>query len=787
MILLIIVGAVLLWIYNKSLLLLISAYTTLFVIGLVLLVGLPIVFLVILPYISRLYYYFQRMKTMETVKVIFSHRDEKTSGEMINFFDFLNALLLPEFYAYYLYRGANIFVWEVRVEKGNEKCIYLSATEGLLKTITQNLQSIHHNIRFEKVEEKPKELPNEFMQMRLERHWTHSIETGEAGSKVGPVQYSKSLTDSLFSTMDAIGNDGEAGVQFIITPVSPRLQSKKRLVHSALAQVGGAIFDVEIRIYAPNKQVQKGIIGALGEVNAENSIVAERLYSYRIRKLLGKFWWKYFVETKMPSLFYGPTLRLMSFHLNTLLQMPTSSLRVAGLFRHIHRRLPVPQGIPSGDEIDIPLVEAEDGQKIGLTDAMRKRNLLVIGTGGTGKSVTLAQFGIPGFVDPDQASVVIVSNPIEAQYYLQYIPPHKKLYIIDMNIPGEMGINCLALDDFPADIMVEFLTSTFETTFPNKIPDTELIKQAFYALRKVREVSPEWKRAVPSIDLRHIREVLSNEKYRIKLIQGLPRGSVLRSYWIERTQHMRNPRYFVKYVTPILDAFTRILSIETFEKVLCHPKTIDIKKALLEEKAVVILHGGKWEHGFDANVFASNIFLSLVYFGTYEQQKAPEEEKVKLNILIDDFGPLVGRAIMMLCVRGGRLNARIGASSGSFFDVPESMRIMMNIAFANKIIFRTHHEQEAQHWAHQVELLEPNDFLNLKPHIAAVWFMVNNEKKDAFLATALYNQDLAKWNNYHPWPTENKKLTLNKLVLPKLSDDDFSDDIQVSFRKGKTI
>lgn len=785
-ILLLIAGAVLLWIYNKQLLLIISAYATLVMVGVILFVVLPAVFLVFLPYLSRLYFYYRRMNTMETVRIVLSRRDEKNSSDMINFFDFLNGVLLPEFYSYYLYRGANTFVWEVRVEKGNQKNIYISATGGLLKMITQNLQAVHPNIRFEKVEHEERPVPNEFMQMKLERSWKHSIETGEMANKMGPIKYEKSLTDSLFSTMDAAGHDEEAGIQFVITPVSPRVQQRKRFKHN-LSQVGGAMFECEIRLYAPNKQIQKGIIGTVGEVNANNNIIAERLLTYRIRKLIRNYWWKYVFEKKMPSLFMGPTMWFMSFHLAALLQLPSPDLRVAGLSRHIHRRLPIPQGIPEESEIDIPLLETEDGRKIGMTEAMKKRNLLIVGTGGTGKSTLLAQFGIPAFADPDQACVIVASNPIEAQIFLQYVPPHKKLYIIDMDTPGEYGINFLSLDHFPADIMVEFLISCFDMTFPEKIPDLELIKQALYALREAREVSPEWKKAVPTIDLRHIREVLANEKYRIKLIQGLPRHSPIRSYWIERTQHMRNPRYFVRYVTPILDAFTRVLSNERLAKTYCHPNTLDVYKALIEEKAVVLLHGGKWEFGFDINTFSGNMFLSLVYLATYKMQKAPAEEKVKLNFLLDDFGGLLGRAIMMLCVRGGRLDARIGATTGSFFDIPDKFQIIMNIAFANKIIMRTHHQKEAEHWAHQVEQLEAEDFLHLKQFNAAAWFLVDNDRKDIFLANTLFNRELAKWNNYHPWPTENKNLTLNKLVLPTMADDDLAGDIHVSFKKGKSI
>lgn len=775
--LLLLAAGVFLWYYNRDLLLLITAYSGLILTLIFLFVVFPVIVFIVFPYFSRIYHHFQKANTMETVRVIFSRKDDKKRADLINFFDFLNGALLPEFYARYLIQGAHYFVWEIRVEKDGQKNIYMSATGGLLKTITQNLQAIHQNIRFEKVEQKPMPIPKEFMQLRLEKSWEYSIEAGEQGSKIGPVQYEKSLTDSLLNTMES--SEGDAGVQFVITPLSPKKQSKKRFEHE-LTQVGGAMFEVEIRVFAPNKQVQKGIIGTIAEVNANNNIIAERFYTYLLRRLTRHYWWRHLYEKKMPSLFLGPKMWFMSFHLAALLEIPSPNIQVGGMDRFFHKRLPIPQGIPLNAEF--PLVETEDGKRIGLTEEMRTRNLMVIGTGGTGKSTTMAQNAIPVFADPDQASVVIASAQHEAQIYLQYIPPHKKVYIIDMLTPADAGINFLSMDHFPADLMVELINGLFETVYDGQIPDREILKEAYLSLRKAREVSPEWKKAIPSIDFRHIRELLMNEKYRLKLIQVLPKYSTHRTYWLHKTQQIRNDeRYRTKYITPILNLLSRILSVERLEKNLCHPVTFDMRKALLEEKAVVVFHSGRWDFGFDIGAFFNATLLALVYLSIFEQRTLPPEEKVKVNLFLDDFGMYAGRSLMMLLVRAWMLGVRVTAASGTFFDIPEKLRIICNIAFTNKIIFRVHNPNDAKFWAEQIPLVDENEFLHLRRHYAVCWFMVDGERKDAFIAKAVFNQELNKWANYHPWPTE-KEVKLHNVVIPNIPDDDFTGDFEVSFR-----
>ena len=86
-------------------------------------------------------------------------------------------------------------------------------------------------------------------------------------------------------------------------------------------------------------------------------------------------------------------------------------------------------------------------------------------------------------------------------------------------------------------------------------------------------------------------------------------------------------------------------------------------------------------------------------------------------------------------------------------------------------------------WAGQIPLIDEQEFLHLRRHYAVVWLTVNNERKDVFIAKAVFNQELNKWANYHPWPTE-KEVKLHKVVMPNIPDDDFTGDFEVSFKSG---
>lgn len=733
-----------------------------------------VVFFILLQiglYVLRKYQIYTRTAEMETVRIILPRAESKSNSDLINFFDFLNGALLPEFPWQYWYTGAHTFVWEVRMGRKGEKDIYLSASGDMLTLITRNLRTIYEHVRFEKVEREQHDLPKEFMQMRLQRSWRHSIETIELQDKMGAINYQKTMLDSIFQTLDEL--DGEAGVQFVISPLSLYLQRRQQL-HHRLAKIGGAIFECEIRIFSSSKTIQKGLIGTIGEVNAQNNIIPESIFFYQVRHWFKEYWWRELVEKRRFSFLMGPKLWFASYHLASMLQFPSAKLRVRGMSRYQHRRMPIPQGVPTNEEVMSPIGETDEGVKVGLNDNMWKQNLLVLGTGGTGKTTMLGQHASHWLAKRDEGALVIGSQPHELMFMLQFVPDYKKVYIIDMDKPSQYGINFLSNDDYPADIMVEDLISIFDPPFKGKIKNMDFISQAFLGLRKARDVSSEWRKAVPSIDLRHIKEVLANEKYRIRLIQALPADSSLRRFWIERTQLMRNPRYYVTYIAPVISVFDRLLSIDRVSKTLCHPNTIDLKKALLEEKAVVALHGGKWDYGFNVSDFTGNMMLTHLYHSILHQRDLPESERVNVNLLLDDFGGLCSRVMMMLMVRAWKINVRAACAAGTWFDVPENMRIFINIVFPNKVLFRSHNIEDASHWSDLLDLLETDDLLHMKHRYAAMWFKANDEQKDPFIARAVFKRDQARWEEYHiknNWPSEDKNLKLHPITMPEIGDD----------------
>ncbi|WP_073154227.1 DUF1294 domain-containing protein [Seinonella peptonophila] len=727
----------------------------------------------ILSYCLRLYFFMQASRNMKRVRVVLPRTKEETSAEIIHFFDFLNNILLPTFSWQYYVFGARFFSWEIRMDQNGAKEIYLSAPSDLMDLIMKNLRTVYIHARFESVEDAVDErLPNQFRQLQFERHWSYSLRTIEV--KDGKLEHKKNLADSLLQILDEL--EGEGGIQFILHPLSPDKQLDQQ-TRNRLSKIGGSIYDVEIRLFASNASLLQGMIATFGEVDvANNKIISEKLLRFKIREWFRNIWWS-LVKLQAPSFLLGPKLRFASYQLALLLQFPTSNLRVRGISRFQHRRLPIPQGLPTGDEVNSPIAVTEEGVRVGLNDAMWGQNLLVVGTNGTGKTTTLGQHASHWLAREDEGALIISSQAHDLMNILQFVPDYKKVYIIDMDHPGEYGINFLANDEHPAEMMIEDFISIFDPPFAGKIKNMDFLQQALLGLRKVREVSPSWKKAVPAIDLRHIKEVLSNEKYRLHLIQALPKDSPIRRFWIERIQLMRNPRYYVTNIAPIINVFDRLLTVDRVAKTLCHPRTIHLKKALLEEKAVVAFQCGRWDYGIDVSEFAGNMLITLLYHSILHQRELEPEDRVNINLILDDAGGYATRVMMMLMVRAWKINVKAALAVHSWFDLPEGMRIFLNIVFPNKMIFRSHHQEDAEHWSNWLDLLDADDFLHFKHHYACLWLKADSEQKDPFIVRALYEQEKARWGKFHfdrSWPKTEQPVKLNPILLPNLGDIDES-------------
>lgn len=728
----------------------------------------------------RFYFYVRRYKKMATVEIELSRDDTTEPFEMYKYFDNVFGLLCTKFAWVGFFTGHSHVVWELG-RRDSMFYIRISAPKDDLDSVTKSLQAVYQNVRFKEVPNHVlKKVPNEILQMRLQRNWFYPLQSLK--------NYQKSIVESVFAVLDEVSED--ATLQVVMVPMSRRFQryavkkqKKFEVKHSksgdlgkveqkslsaAFENQGKAFFLVEVRLYSDSKKVLKGIIGSLGESSQQNNLIPELYLNYLVRLIIKKIWWKYWVQGKMPSIILGPKLKLSSFSLSTILQLPTMRLRVSGLKRSSQRRIPVPVGVPSNK--DEAFMMAENGQYISMPDDERYVNMLISGMQGSGKSTLLRSYSAPVLRDPGQSAVIVTPDRSDAEAFLEYIPTSKKVYIIDLSRPGDYGLNALADDSVSADTLAGNLLSTFRTTYGKEAvgdQSADLLVQSFKALRLVR-THERWKVAIPIIDFRHMRDMISDDDFRECVVADLPEGTTSYQYWTKQFPKLVSKGNYSK-ILPILNKFNSLLQSERIEKILCHPSPISLRR-VIRERAVFILYTAKHEVGEEfANLFA-NMLMSQVFQSISSQVGIPEEDRVPVNLFLDEIHGYANQSLLVLLQEARKYGARTAGATLSLSSIPYELRDPFNNLFGHKVIFRTNDMKEADTWSKTFAQLYSNfislrdedqdrlrvgtdDILNLKRYHAVAKLTFGGQPLDAFIAMTIPNDRGKKeWKNAHPWP-----------------------------------
>jgi hypothetical protein len=201
---------------------------------------------------------------------------------------------------------------------------------------------------------------------------------------------------------------------------------------------GGSMFQCEVRMFSNSEQHKKAVIANLAESHAQNRLIPEMLPNYWLRRLLQKVWWYQFVEKRIPSLVLGPRITLNALQLSTLFQLPTMKVRVSGLNRSSARRVPSPTGLPNDPQH--AFLVTEHREYVSMPENMRYQNTLFIGMQGVGKTTALVHYAAPMLQKVEDASIIVSHDRGDIMKFKSYVPPEKKLYIIDLSRPSEYGL-----------------------------------------------------------------------------------------------------------------------------------------------------------------------------------------------------------------------------------------------------------------------------------------------------------------------------------------------------------
>lgn len=192
---------------------------------------------------------------------------------------------------------------------------------------------------------------------------------------------------------------------------------------SALTQVGRGRWLTEWRAATDTYDAMQRIVGAAGLHNRWAQLQPKNVIFFR--RFFAR-WMAWGAPRIWP---FAGGLHLWSAEASTFFAWPTGRLRIADLNRSMTRRMPAPRALPRAH--GLALMRAEGGEYVGLAEADRHKNLLLLGIQGSGKSTTLLNLfrndvlAVDEHGRPAKAVVLFDIGKDTAPAALRLVPPER--------------------------------------------------------------------------------------------------------------------------------------------------------------------------------------------------------------------------------------------------------------------------------------------------------------------------------------------------------------------------
>lgn len=265
----------------------------------------------------------------------------------------------------------------------------------------------------------------------------------------------------------------------------------------------------------------------------------------------------------------------------------------------------------------------------GIQKDDRRKHLYIIGKTGTGKSTMIANMAINDMRNGEGVAVIDPHGDL-ADILLDFIPSYR--------------INDVAYLD-PSD-----------TEYPFHLNPLEVKNQAFRELVASGIVSIFYKLyhyswgprleyilrntiltllTVPQSTLLSVPEILTNEKYREKVVEKMG-DVVLKNFWLNEFNRM-SPQLRSEAISPILNKVGQFLSSQTIRNIVGSPvSTIDLE-TIMNEGKILIVNLSQGKLGEDNSALLGAMMITKLQLAAMNRVYVGEEQRKDFYLFVDEF------------------------------------------------------------------------------------------------------------------------------------------------------
>lgn len=265
----------------------------------------------------------------------------------------------------------------------------------------------------------------------------------------------------------------------------------------------------------------------------------------------------------------------------------------------------------------------------GIKKDDRRKHVYIVGKTGTGKSTMIANMAINDMKNGQGVAVVDPHGDL-CDILLDYVPSHRineVAYLDPADIEYPFHLNPLEVKNAAYR---ELVSSGIVSIF-YKLYHLSWGPRLEYILRNTILTLT----SVPNSTLLQVPEILTNEQYRLKVVEKMT-DQVLKNFWINEFAKM-SPQMKSEAVSPILNKVGQFLSSQTIRNIVGSPaSTVDLEDMMNQGKIVLVnLSQGKL--GEDSSALLGAMIITKLQLAAMNRVYVGEEARRDFYLYVDEF------------------------------------------------------------------------------------------------------------------------------------------------------
>jgi hypothetical protein len=265
----------------------------------------------------------------------------------------------------------------------------------------------------------------------------------------------------------------------------------------------------------------------------------------------------------------------------------------------------------------------------GIKKEDRRKHLYIVGKTGTGKSTMIANMAINDMKNGEGVAVIDPHGDL-CDILMDYVPAHRindVAYLDPSDSSHPFHLNPLEVKN-PAfrDLVASGIVSIFYKLYAHSWgPRLEyILRNTILTLLHV-----------PGSTLLQVPEILTNEKYREKVVSSLG-DQVLKNFWINEFGKM-SPQMRSEAVSPILNKVGQFLSSQTIRNIVGSPtSTVDLE-TMMNEGKIVLVNLSQGKLGEDSSALLGAMIITKVQLAAMNRVYVAEGERRDFYLYVDEF------------------------------------------------------------------------------------------------------------------------------------------------------